>query len=87
MTMQSFVRNALIGAALLGAPGLVTSTLPASACDCTNCSAEHCLPPPHPNDDPSAGSCSDQVEADLFLIAVARKTQAGLSHCAIMQSP
>ena len=56
MTMQSFVRNALIGAALLGAPGLVTSTLPASACDCTNCRAEHCLPPPHPNDDPSAGS-------------------------------
>ena len=31
MTMQPFVRNALIGTALLGAAGLVTSTLPASA--------------------------------------------------------
>jgi len=29
--MKSFVRNALIGTALLGAAGLVTSTLPAQA--------------------------------------------------------
>jgi hypothetical protein len=60
MTMQSFVRNALIGTALFGfgtalfgTAGLVTSTLPAVACDCSNCSARHYLPPPY---DPSKGS-------------------------------
>jgi hypothetical protein len=43
MTMKSFVL-ALIGTALLGVAGLVTSTTctPASACDCTNCSSMDC---------------------------------------------